>query len=151
RLDRHRRDHGHDQCLEQQGKAAAWPCPWDVYCLDAALVAADARHAGMQIGLVLKEVEVAPSHPLGIIGRAVRRTAGRAGEAAARGEVDLDVEPMCLGVKVAAAHRPRWGQSQCLLQQRGVTHVWYPALARPDVSKAPCSPPSMTLRAASGG
>src|SRR6478736_8941131 len=104
------------------------------YCLDAALVAADARHAGMQIGLVLKEVEVAPSHPLGIIGRAVRRTAGRAGEAAARGEVDLDVEPMCLGVKVAAAHRPRWGQSQCLLQQRvsgmfGIPHS--PGLPEP--------------------
>jgi hypothetical protein len=38
---------------------------------------------------------------------------------------------VCLGVKVAAAHRPRWRQPQRLLQQEGVTHDWSPALARP--------------------
>src|SRR6516162_2123904 len=89
------------------------------------------RGARACIGLVLEEVEVAPGHPLGVIGRAVRRAAGRAGEAAARSEVNLDVEPVCLGVKVAAAHRPRWRQPQRQLQQSGVTHGWSPRTRPP--------------------
>jgi hypothetical protein len=48
---------------------------------------------------------------------AVRGTAGWTGETAAWSEVDLDVEPVCLGVKVAAADRPRRDQTQRLLQQ----------------------------------
>ena len=99
-LDRHGRDHGHHHRLEQQGEAAVGPRPWHGDLLDAAFLAADARHAGVQIGLVLEEIEVSPGHPLGVVGRAVRRAAGRAGEAAAWREVDLDIQPMRLGVEV---------------------------------------------------
>ena len=53
-------NHGHEQCLEQQGEAAVGPCPGHVGLLDAALVAADARHTGVEVGLVLEEVEMAP-------------------------------------------------------------------------------------------
>jgi hypothetical protein len=69
--DRHGWDHRHQHGLEQQGEAAVWPRPSHVDGLDAAFVAADARHAGGQIGLVLEEVEVAPGLPLGVVGRAV--------------------------------------------------------------------------------
>jgi hypothetical protein len=41
---------------------------------------------GQVDSLVLEEIEVAPSHPLGVVGRAVRRAAGRAGEAAFPGQ-----------------------------------------------------------------
>ena len=132
-LDRHGGDHGHEQCLEQQGEAAVGPCPRHVDLLDAALVAADARHAGVQVGLVLEEVEMAPAHPLGVVGRAVRGAAVRAGEAAAWCEVDLDVEPLCLGVEVAAGHRPGRGQAQRQLHQVRVAHcVPLRSASRPD-------------------
>jgi hypothetical protein len=86
RLDRHGRDHGHDQRLEQQGEAAVRPRPWHADRLDTARVAAYARHAGIQVGLVLEEVEVAPGVPLGVVGRAVRGTAVWTGKPAARGD-----------------------------------------------------------------
>ena len=82
--------------LEQQGEAAAGPCPWHGDRLDAALLAADARHAGGQVGLMLEEIEVAPGLPLGVVGRAVRLAAAWAGKPATGGEVDLDVDPACL-------------------------------------------------------
>jgi hypothetical protein len=95
--------------LEQQGEAAARPRPWHGDGLDAAGVAADARHTGGQIGLVLKEVEVPPGLPFGVVGWAARRIAGGTVEAASGDEVDLDVEPARLGVEVGAADRPGWG------------------------------------------
>ena len=55
--DRHGGDHGHQQCLEQQGEAAVGPCPGHVDLPDAALVAADARHAGIEVGLVSAAVK----------------------------------------------------------------------------------------------
>ena len=61
---------------------------------------------------------MSPGHPLGVVGRAVRRAAGRAGEAAARREVDIDIQPMRLGVEVAAAHHGPWRrQAERLLHQ----------------------------------
>jgi hypothetical protein len=90
--------------------------------LNAADVAAHARHTRIQVSLVLEEVEMAPGFPLGVVGRAVRGTAARTGKSAARGEVFLDIKPLCLRVEVTAAHRPRRGQSQRQLQQGGVPH-----------------------------
>ena len=63
--------------------------------------------------------------------RTVGGAAGRAGEAAARREVDRDVEPLCRGVEVAAGDRPRRRQAQRQLQQVGVAHRRASALARP--------------------
>ena len=76
----------------------------------------------LMIGLVLEEVQVAPTHLLGVVGGAVGGAAVGAGEAAARREVDLDVEPLCLGVEVAAGHRPGRRQPECQLQQVGIAH-----------------------------
>jgi hypothetical protein len=105
-------------------------------------------HAGVEVGLVLEEVQMAPGHPLGVVGRAVGGGAMRTGEAAAGGEVDLDVEPLCRGIEVAAGHAPGRGQAQGQLQQVGVAHRRASAVARPERRLAPCSPPSSTLRAA---
>jgi hypothetical protein len=55
---RHRLHHGHDQGLEQQRKAAVRPRPGDRDLLDPALLASDPRHPRMQVGFVLKEVQV---------------------------------------------------------------------------------------------
>ena len=85
--------------------------------------------------------------------RAVRGAAGRAGKAAAGGEVDLDIEPVRLGVEVAAAHRPGRGQAQRLLQQRCVTHGWSsapgPVLVQPGAVLATVK--DATRRASSRG
>jgi len=40
-----------------------------------------------------EEVEMAPTHPLGVVHRTISGAAMRAGEAAAWGEVDLEIEP----------------------------------------------------------
>ena len=95
------------------------------------LVAADPWHSGVQVGLVLEEVEMAPGHLVGIVRRTVGRTAGRAGKPAAGGEVDLDVEPARHGIEVAARHRPGWHDTQGQLQQAGVAHVVPSQLPRP--------------------
>jgi hypothetical protein len=59
------------------------------------------------VGLVLEEVEMAPTHALGVMHRTVAGAASGAGETATGGEVDADVEPLRLGVEVGAADRPR--------------------------------------------
>jgi len=79
-----------------------------------------ARRAGVQIGLMLEEVEVTPGHPLGVVGRTVRRATGRAGEAAAWREVDLDIQAMGLRVEVRAHHCPWRRQAERLLHQRRI-------------------------------
>jgi hypothetical protein len=122
-LDRHGRDHGHRHRLEQQGEAAVEPRPWRGDLLDAAFLAAHARHTGVQIGLVLEEVEVSPGHPHGVVGRTVRRAAGRAGEAAAGGEVDLDIQPVRLGVEIGGHHGPWRRQAERLLHQGRIVHA----------------------------
>ena len=54
--------------------------------------------------------------------RAVGRAAVRAGEAAAPGEVDLDIEPTLLGIEGAGLHHPRRDQPERQLHQIGVAH-----------------------------
>ena len=148
-VDRHGGDHGHQQRLEQQGEAAVGPCPGHVDLLDAALVAADARHAGVQVGLVLEEVEMAPGHLLGVVGRAVGGAAVRAGEAAARRRsrsgcrAGVPRDRSRCGSPSRAGVRPN---ASC---SRLVSRIVVPPQSpRPVRALAPCSPPSRTLRAA---
>jgi hypothetical protein len=71
----------------------------------------DAGDARVQEGLVLKEIEVAP----GLLHRVVHRAVGLAAigaEAAAYLEVDLDIEPLLLGVEVCCRHHPRRHQAE---------------------------------------
>ena len=116
-LDRHRRHNGHHHGLKQQGEAAVGSRPRRGDLLDPALLAAHARHKGLQIGLVLEKVQVSPFHLLAVVGRAVRRAAGRAGETAARREVDIDIQATRLGVETGAHHGPWRRQAERLLHQ----------------------------------
>ena len=86
--------------IEQEREAGTGPCPRHVDEAHAAIGAVDAGHTRMQIGLVLKEIEVAPGLFDGVVYRAVGLAAIGAGEAAPRLEVDLDIEPLLVGVEV---------------------------------------------------
>jgi hypothetical protein len=104
---------------------------------------------------VLEEVEVAPSLPLGVIGRAVGRTADRAGKAATRGEVDFDVDSPRLRVEVGATDGPGRRKLQHQLQS-GIAHsstsLTLPMLSEPGVAHGTALPlgHARTLRATSG-
>lgn len=107
RSDRHGCDQGHDQSFEQEREAAVFPGPGEAGDgSDAALRAADTRHAGVQPGLMLEEVEVTPGFCLAVVGRTFLDGAFGAGEAAARGEVDVDVQSMRGGIEVTTSHGP---------------------------------------------
>ena len=91
---RHLLDQRHGGLLEQQGEVAAWPRPRHLNALDAMYGALSARHAGMQVAVVLEEIEVPP----GLVGEVV----SRAGLAALRTGVEaaslgLDVEVQAMG------------------------------------------------------
>ena len=61
---------------------------------------------------MLEEIEMPPSHLVGVVGWTVRRAAAWTSKGAARGKVDLDVRPARLSVEVAAAHCPGRRQAQ---------------------------------------
>ena len=100
--DRHGGDERHDEGLEQQREAGTGPRPRHGDLLDAAVGAGDARHARVQEGLVLEEVEMPPLLHGRVVHRAVSRAALWAREAAASGEVDLDIEARCSASKAQA-------------------------------------------------
>jgi hypothetical protein len=120
--DRHGLHKGHGERFEQEGEAGAGSRPGDGDLLDAAVGAGDARGARVQEGLMLEEVEVAPFLPGGVVHRAVGLAAGRAGEAAASGEVDLDVEATLVGVEGAGLDQPGRHQAQSELHEIDVAH-----------------------------
>src|SRR5260370_33563102 len=69
--------------LEQQRKTAVRPRPEDRDPFDPAPLAGDPRHPRMQVGFVLKEVQVPPGLVLAVVGRTAGNAALRAGEPAA--------------------------------------------------------------------
>jgi hypothetical protein len=131
RGDRHRGYHHHDQGLEQQGEAAAVACPGHRDPLDPAPAARHPWHAGMQVGFVLEEVEMPPGHRLGVIGGTIGRAAGRAGEAAASREIQIDVEALGRRIEAAPRHRPGRLQPQRHLKQVLVLHRRLPLPGAP--------------------
>ena len=118
---RHRLHHGHDQRLEQQRKTAVRPRPGDRDPFDPAALAGDPRHPRMQVGFVLKEVQVPPGLFLAVVGRTARNAAFRAGEPAALGEIQVDVQPLGRRVECALRHHPRRLDAQRHPKQLGVT------------------------------
>ena len=90
---RHLPRQGQDEKLEEQREAASRPSPGDLDLLDAARPAADPRNPGIEIGLVLKEVEMSPRPVLGVVDLAFRRVGTRGtGELRAFGEVEPEVQ-----------------------------------------------------------
>jgi hypothetical protein len=120
--DRHGGDERHDDGLEQQREAGTGPRPRHGDLLDAAVGAGDARHARVQEGLVLEEIEMPPLLHGRVVHRAVSRAALWAREAPASGEVDLDIETAPLGIEGAGLDHPRRDQPERQLHQIGVAH-----------------------------
>jgi hypothetical protein len=77
----------------------------------------------MQVGFVLKEVQVPPGLVLAVVGRTAGNAAFRAGEPAALDEIQVDVQPLGRGVEFALRHHPRRLDAQRHSKQVGVTHV----------------------------
>ena len=120
--DRHGGDERHDDGLEQQGEAGTGSRPRHGDLFDAAVGAGDASHAGVQEGLMLEEIEMPPLLHGGVVHGTVSRAALRAWEAAAPGEVDLNIEATLLGVEGAGLDHPRRDQPERQLHQIGVAH-----------------------------
>ena len=72
---------------------------------------------------MLEEVQMAPRLLDGVVHRAVALTALGAGKAAAGLEVDLDVEPLVLGVELGVRHHPGRHQPESELEQIDVAHM----------------------------
>jgi len=120
--DWHALHEGHDERFEQEREAGAGPCPWHGDEAHAVVGAVDARDTRVQEGLVLEEIEVAPRLLHRVMHRAVGLAALGAGKAAAGLEVDLDVEPLLVGVEFGVRHHPRRHQAESELEQIDIAH-----------------------------
>ena len=92
---------------------------------------------------MLEEIQVPPGLLDGVVHRAVGLAALGTREAAAGLEVDLDVEPLPLGVEVGRRHHPRRHQAECELEQIDIAHGASP-LAPFAAIVPPSSRPSRT-------
>src|SRR5215472_8275835 len=119
---RHILDERHDERFKQKREAGSWPCPRHIDEAHATVGTVDAGDARVQVGLVLKEIEVAP----GLLHRVVHRAVGLAalgtGKAATGLEVDLDIEPLLVGVELGVHYHPRRHQAECELEQIDIAH-----------------------------
>ena len=75
---------------------------------------------------MLEEVEVPPLLHGRVVHGTIGRAALRAWEAAAPGEVDLDIEATLVGVEGASLDHPRRDQPERQLHQIGVAHRGLP-------------------------
>jgi len=98
----------HDEGFEEQGETAVGSGPRDRDAVDAAAGTIDAGSAGVEKGLMLEEVEVAPSQGFGIVGLG-GVGANRARKRGAAWKVEINVEPSRLDGKTATIHQP-WRQ-----------------------------------------
>jgi hypothetical protein len=64
----------------------------------------------MEVGLMLEEIQVAPSESCRVKGLAVGG-AKRAGESGTAGEIEIEVKPSGLHRKTTLIDQPRWQES----------------------------------------
>ncbi len=83
----------------------------------AVLLAADARHAGVQVQGVLHEVQVPPLLVFGVVHRAILSAAGRAGKPRATLEVEEQVEALGLAIELRAGDLPGRDEAEGLLEE----------------------------------
>ena len=72
------------------------------------------RHARVQQGAMLEEIEMPPGLVIRIVNRAAFAPALRASESAAARKIHVQIEPTILRVEFAARHRPRRRKTQGL-------------------------------------
>src|SRR5690554_6076499 len=126
---RHLLDQRHGGLLEQQGEVAARPRPGHLDALDAMLRALGARHAGVQVAVMLEEIQVPP----GLVGEIVSRTglaALRAGVEAASLGLDVEIQPMGRygSIQVLILEDPGRLQAQAEGQNLGAVHAIPPVV-----------------------
>src|SRR5664280_2804494 len=116
---RHRRGEGDEQRLEQQGESRPRTSPRDVDLVYPVLIATHPRQTSMHVGLVLKEVEMAPLLVLGVVHRTRLLPAAIdwAGETGTAGEIEVQIEATPFGVEICPRHFPRVLKSQRHLEQ----------------------------------
>lgn len=119
----------HQQGLEEQGEPRLRTGPRHGDLAHAVSGAADARNPGLQVGLVLEEVEVPPRLRLGVVDTAGRLVPLGAGEAGSAREVEVKVEAVAGGVEVHRLDHPRVLQTQRGLEQLQVVHDGPPHLS----------------------
>jgi len=119
--DRHGLDESEDEGFKQQGEAAVRPGPGDVDAVHAAARTLDAGGAGVEKGLVLEEVQVAPSEGFGIAGFRGSGAEGTSKGSTAR-EIEVEIEASGFDGKTAMINQPGWQQTQRRLEQFVFVH-----------------------------
>ena len=120
--DGHGLDELDDESFKQQGESAVRSGPGYVDAAYAAQGTLDARGAGVEIGLVLEEVQVAPGEGVGVVGLAGSGAEGTSKGGAGR-EVEIDVEASGFNGEAAMVNQPGWQQPQGRLEQFVFVHV----------------------------
>ena len=116
REDRHGLCQHQDQRLKQQRKATVGPGPGNRNAVNAAFRTVDARRAGVEEGLMLKEVQVPPGQGIGVVGFTAGCRANRTRKNAAARKIGMDVQtPGCL--IESAAIRPSMAASAPVLPE----------------------------------
>ncbi len=116
RQDGHGLNKLNDEGFKQQGEAAVGSGPRHVDAVDAAAGTLDARGTGVEVGLVLEEVQVAPSENVGVVGLAGSVAEGTS-KARATGEIEVDVEASGVDGETAMVNHPGWEQAQRRLKE----------------------------------
>jgi len=101
----------HHEGLEEQGEAASLLPPGDGDLVDPVFRALHPGNPGVQVGLVLEEVQVAPGTLRTVVNR-MGAPALRTGETSARPEGDVQVHPSLQGIPLDGLDVPGLVQPQ---------------------------------------
>src|SRR5207253_9912751 len=109
RSDWHLPHQDHGQRLEEQGEAAPLTRPGHLDLVSHVLLTADPRYPGVEVGLVLEEVQVAPPLVRRVVHRTFPGVTFGAREPSAPREPQVDVKTVLLGVELKAFDLPGRG------------------------------------------
>ena len=123
RRDRHLLDQRHHQRLEQQREPRALPRPRHLHLLDRVLRADHPRNPRRQVRLVLEEVQMPPGLLLGVMHLAACRSTLRTPEPRALREVDAQIQPPPLHVKLDIHYLPRLLKTKRSGKQVEIVHA----------------------------
>jgi hypothetical protein len=88
----------------------------------AAILTLGTRHGGMDVGFVLKEVEMSPRSAFGVMNRLIDYTAGCTNEFRSAGKANLKVNSPIIGIKINGLHLPRRGKAKGSSKQTFFVH-----------------------------
>src|SRR5665213_941748 len=121
--DRHGLRQHQYECLKQQRKATVGSGPGNRCAVNAALGTVDAGRAGVEEGLMLKEVEVPPGQSVGVVGFTAACPADWTRKNAAARKIEMDVQTPRRLIESAMVDYPGWQQPQGCLKQFALIHA----------------------------